>query len=806
MTFLGANEGRMYSATTEGDVVNTDRQLAPKNVRRSGRLRRGREKTRTNGTARHGRQQKTEGDSPMDNVQRRRHSDDASARDSDSSSGSSADRSRRRSSYVSNSPSTTASTSPSRGSSSVGPLCDHHLKYSSNAKLIEWLRQKNRVYRQQMAAERKSARKKRREEEAEVREKEMKKEEAQHAMALWLKKKKSEERLLRRRQRTEDAFNLQQQLNSNVDNEVTLGTTVYLRSRVSRDGSSSARGKLYASSVSNINTKTVKPKHTRNVRNNSMNNNSCVDDTNVDTTMPSAECMCGFNGDPSVAPFFPSGGTQEPTERPDSVNKRQPSQPTTTTHRSIQATSSKGRRGSCGKGQERRKSSESKRRSITSNEKLHNARSQEKHKEAKLTENADHGDTDVTRARSVTDKANTGRKTSVNRPDGSVGKGRRKRLRATHEMVNKNVNSENVINIKTAGVDDDAEHGQCETSVGLSSHSSIDAAGEMDHETPQNKELRRAPRRPSSARPRSSRRCRRLSFGAPSPPKPSASPTVGQLNSDRPTNERARGTSARPTPTTSSLCAQQANCQKRPTTPKPELPCTRPAYEKVQYQQKSWDSFSEHVWKQVNDESSDHGSDERPEPQGSDKPDDDPSTVSEPRDVTSADRDTTSSVGSPADADTSGKDKHGSDKSNDDTNGDKKRHGSTSRAKVVSGGLTDENDDSAWSGMTAGVSGATNEDVPTLSSDTDRTSSDESVREDVEVETDSNSSTQAQPHTQETRRENDAGSDMTVKGDTEVTEATTKTDSRGSGEVDGKRDENHNTDKYVTFLTNAEDA
>ena len=51
-----------------------------------------------------------------------------------------------------------------------------------------------------------------------------------------------------------------------------------------------------------------------------------------------------------------------------------------------------------------------------------------------------------------------------------------------------------------------------------------------------------------------------------------------------------------------------------PITPRPKTPVTS-AYQKVKRERKSWEDFADNVWKQVNE-------DERPEPQGSDNPDD----------------------------------------------------------------------------------------------------------------------------------------------------------------------------------------
>ena len=787
VTFVSADEESVHHAAAGSDIIDSDQQ----NFRSPGRVPRGRGKTRDNGATRRRRKQKTEAESTADSVQR---TDDTSARDSDSSSGSTG---RRRLSDVSNSPSTTASTSPS---SSVGPMCDHHLKYSSNATLIEWLRRKNRVYRQQMAEERKAARKKRREEEEQQRVKELKREEGRHAMELWLKKKKSEERLLRKRQRTEAAYNLQQQLNSNIDDEVTLGTTVFLRSRDSRDGSTSARGKQYASSVSNIYAKTVKPKHAVNGR---TNNSSRVGDSSDATVLPSAdndhECMCGYSGDPNVSPFIT--GTRESTGerakcadteqmRPDSVNKQLHE------HRSKQSTPSKARLGSSGKAPERRQNTDTKRRNGTSNNRLHKVHNQQKSGEVKSAGDAETHVTDATPAAVNAEEvpATTGRgKPSAGRPTGTVGKARRRRMRASQGELIEEVHAENAVIVNTAGVDDAAEPPQSGKS------------GENGQETPQSKELGRTPRRPSSSRPRSARRGnRRLSLGAPPPPKQSASPTIGQSDANVSTSGRGprkgRQRNARPASAANSLSASRSTCEKRPITPKPELASTRPGYENVQYQQKSWDSFSEHVWKQVNDDESDHA--ERPEPQGSDKPDDNPSTVSESRDVTSVD---TSSAPPAADADTGGKDRGASEKSNEDKKGDEMPNDcgdSAGQAKVETGESMVSTAGRPCSSPTAGTGGETSEDVRTLSSDTDQTLSDDSAQEDVEVESDSSASTQPNVAVQETIGENDTG-DVCVERDTTATDAVIKTDTPSPVDVKGKRDENDNMDKDVTLLTNA---
>ena len=794
VTFVSADEESVHHAAAGSDVIDSDQQ----NFRIPGRLQRGRGKTRDNGATRRRRKQKTEAESTADSVQR---TDETSARDSDSSSGSTGCRGRRRLSDASNSPSTTASTSPSRGSSSVGPMCDHHLKYSSNTKLIEWLRRKNRVYRHQVAEERKAARKKRREEEEQQREKEMKREEGKHAMELWLKKKKSEERLLRKRQQTEAAYNLQQQLNSNIDNEVTLGTTVFLRSRDSRDGSTSARGKQYASSVSNTHAKTGKPKHAIHGR---TNNSSRVDDSSDVTVLPSArndhDCMCGFSGDPNVSPFIT--GTMESrseqakcadTEqtRPDSLNKQLPGHD----HRSKQSTPSKARLGSSGKAPERRQSTDTKRKNVTRNNRLHKVHNQQKSGELKSAGDEETHVTDATPAAANAGEvpATTGRgKPSAGRPTGTVGKARRRRMRASQGELIEEVHAENAVNDNTAGVDDAAEPPQSGKS------------GENGQETPQSKESGRTPRRPSSSRPRSARRgSRKLSFAAPSPPKQSASPTVGQSDANVSTSGRGprkgRQRNARPASAASSLSASRSTCEKRPVTPKPELACTRPGYENVQYQQKSWDSFSGHVWKQVNDDESDHA--ERPEPQGSDKPDDNRSTVSESRDVTSVD---TSSAAPAADADTDGKGRDASEKSNEDKKGDEMRNDcgdSASQAKVETGESMESPADRPYSSPTAGTGGETSEDVRTSSSDTDGTLSDDSAQADVEVESDSSASTQPNVAARETMYENDTGG-VCVERDTTATDAVTKTDTPSPVDVKGKRDENDNMDKDVTPLTN----
>ena len=773
VTFSGT-EGRAYNSLPD----NVDQRRATLNPKRPGRLRRGREKTRTNGVSRHRQQQKTEGHSVDDTSQQRRHSDD----DSDSSPGSTV-RVQRRLSDVSISPTTTASTSPSRESSNIVPMCDHHLKYSSNAKLIEWLRHKNRVHRQNKAEERKAARKKRCEEESKIREKELKNEEAERAVALWLKKKRSDARLLRKRQRADDAFNLQQQLNGNLDKEVTLGTTVYLTPRDSQDGSSSARGKLYAPSLSSINTKVDAPNHARKVKNKSTNNNSLGGDTkNITLTVPAGNdrktCMCGFTCDTNDSPFTePMVGSDAGQTQYDSATKTLPSHA-----RQSKPTNSqmKARLGSSGK------RSNTKRRSITSKGKLHKPRDKENDEEVKLKGEAEDDDTDLTATYSPA-HSQTGRTTSLSR----VGNPRKKRLRKTNRLPNENVKTEDVINVKTAEGDDSADQCQRETPVAVSSVTEVEAAGENeDGEIQQSNELKAAPRRPCSARPGKSSRGRRLPFETPSPPKPSASPTVGQPKSGRRTSGHAsvkcRPQGESPTQSANPQSAPLTVCQKSPTAPKPATPHTRSAYNNVLRQQKSWDAFSENVWKQVNEDgSSDHGSEERPEPQGSDKPDDGESAEPRPSDVASVDRETTSSVPAPVDADTGDNGRDGSDESNDD----RKRGDTTIQANVVS---REEEHDSARSTPTTATGGET--------SDTDRTSSDDSIHEHVEIEAACDSSA-----VQETVRENEKGTtdDTSVKHYPVATGTFTKSVSR---DVDVEGNRGDKVGKSVTFLTDAEHA
>ena len=776
VTFMGTDGSRAYNALPDND----DQQRATLSTKRPGRLRRGREKTRTNGGSRRGQQQKIEGHSVKDTCQQRRHSDDDD--DTDSSSGSTV-RIHRRVSDVSISPTTTASTSPSRESFNVVPMCDHHLKYSSNAKLIAWLRHKDRVHRQNKAEERKAARKKRCEEETKVREKELKDEEAARAVTLWLKKKRSDARLLRKRQRADDAFNLQQQLNGDLESEVTLGTTVYLTPRDSRDGSSSARGKLYASSLSSINAKVDAPNHARKGKNKSTNNNSRVGDTKTITlTVPAGNdrktCMCGFTCDTNASPFTePMVGSDAVQAQHDSANKRLP---THDPHCKPTNSPMKARLGSS------EKRSNSKRRSVTSKEKVHKVRDEDNDEEVKLNGEAAEDDTDVTTTDSPA-HSQAGRKTSA----GRVGNLRKRRLRKTNGLTNEKVNTEDVITIKTAEGDDSAEQSQCETSVGVSSVTGAEAAGEKDGDTAQSNELKPAPRRPCSARPGTSKRGRRMPFETPSPPKPSASPTAGPSKPGRCTSGRA-SVKGRPQGESPTLAAKPQSApliarQKKPTSPKPLAPHTRSAYNNVLRQQKSWDAFSENVWKQVNEDgSSDHGSEKRPEPQGSDKPDDDQSPALRPSDVATIDRETTSPVPAPVDADTCHNDIDGSDKSIANRNDDKEHDDIPIKANAVSG---DEHD-------SRGSTSTTVTDSET--SDSDRTSSDDSVHENVEIKAECDSS-----FVQETVRENETGmtEDTSVMHDTVATRTSTKSDSRDD-DVDWNRGDK--VGKSVTFLTDAE--
>ena len=76
--------------------------------------------------------------------------------------------------------------------------------------------------------------------------------------------------------------------------------------------------------------------------------------------------------------------------------------------------------------------------------------------------------------------------------------------------------------------------------------------------------------------------------------------------------------------------AQEANTPRQSTemTPRPKTPKS-PAFNKVKREQKSWENFADNVWKQVNED------EERPEPQGSDKPDENtsPSAAETPKPV-----------------------------------------------------------------------------------------------------------------------------------------------------------------------------
>ena len=122
----------------------------------------------------------------------------------------------------------------------------------------------------------------------------------------------------------------------------------------------------------------------------------------------------------------------------------------------------------------------------------------------------------------------------------------------------------------------------------------------------------KAPQRPSSARPASAKPPARAGRPRPSSAKPGLSVPDPKRSGASPIPTKA-GPGDRPS---SSASSRPYSPKRRP--PSPDKPnVVSEAYQKVKYQQASWDDFSEYVWEKLNDEEGG----ERPEPQGSDSPD-----------------------------------------------------------------------------------------------------------------------------------------------------------------------------------------
>ena len=91
-------------------------------------------------------------------------------------------------------------------SRSKGRIHDLHLKYSENPKLLEWLKEKDKKFRETKRKERKVKLEKRKEEKKVEEERQTLKEKSEKAVEMWIKEKRKSGRLLRRRQKQENGL------------------------------------------------------------------------------------------------------------------------------------------------------------------------------------------------------------------------------------------------------------------------------------------------------------------------------------------------------------------------------------------------------------------------------------------------------------------------------------------------------------------------------------------------------------------------------------------------------------------------